>query len=529
MKKMLWGRTFGVLSELAGIALLLVSAWLIVRAAERPPVLYLMVAIVGVRFFGLSRAALRYVERLLTHDATFARITEARVAVYRDLDRIAPGGMPAHRRGDLVSRVVSDVDAIQDRVLRLRGPWVVAIVSSAVTIALVAVIDPLAGAVLAASTLAAMAAIRVVVPWSVRRAGELTAQWRGDLSADVSQAVLAAQDLVAYGATDVLRRETRRATASLAAAQRRAAVVTGLGEAIVLLATGAAVATIAALSGGLAPVLVGVVVLAPLALVESLSTLAEAERLRPEIEGAEARLGELAVADAAITDPTEPLPLPASHDLRVHDLAVGWTSTVADGIELDLPAGDVIAVTGPSGSGKSTFAHTLARLVEPRGGQVLLGGVDIRDLAASDVRGVIGYLGQDEIVFDTTIRENLRIADPSADDQDMLRALSTAGLEDFVTSLPDGLGTRVGERGNRLSGGERQRLCLARLVLGGHRILVLDEPTEHLDEAAADAMLDDVLALAPGRSLVIVSHSPKVLERVGRQVLVGAEAVTAGR
>ncbi|AWB92821.1 thiol reductant ABC exporter subunit CydC [Aeromicrobium chenweiae] len=518
---MVWGRLMGVLSELAGIALLLTSAWLIVRAAEQPPVLYLMVAIVGVRFFGLTRAVLRYVERLLTHDATFARITEARVAVYRDLDRIAPGGMASRRRGDLVSRVVSDVDAIQDRVLRLRGPWVVAIASSAVTIGLVGVVDLRSGLVLAATTLAAMAGVRTVVPWSVRRAGTLTARWRGDLAADVSQAVLAAPDLVAYGATDVLRRETRRSTASLEAAQRRAAVVTGLGEALVLLATGVAVATIAALSADLAPVLVGVVVLAPLALVEPLSALAEAERLRPEIEGAEARLGELALAAAAITDPVDPLPLPANYDLVARDLAVGWTSTVARGIELDLPAGAVLGVTGPSGSGKSTLAHTLARLAEPRGGQVLLGGVDVRELAATDVRSVVGYLGQDEIVFDTTIRENLRIADPHASDAELHRALGTAGLGDFVASLADGLDTRVGERGNRLSGGERQRLCLARLVLGGHRVLIVDEPTEHLDAEAGEALMDDLLALVPGRSVLVISHSAAVLERVGQVVSVG--------
>ncbi|QGG42000.1 thiol reductant ABC exporter subunit CydC [Aeromicrobium yanjiei] len=519
--KMIWGRLFGVMSELAGIGLLLTSAWLIVRAAEQPPVLYLMIAIVSVRFFGLARAALRYVERLLTHDAAFARVTEARIAVYRDLDRVAPGGMPSHRRGDLVSRVVSDVDAIQDRVLRLRGPWVVALVSAAVTVALATVIEPRAGAVLAATTLTAMGAVRVVVPWSVRRAGALTARWRGDLAADVSQAVLAAPDLVAYGATDVLRRETRRSTASLAAAQRRAAVVSGLGEAVVLLATGVAVAAIAALSGDLNPVLVGIVVLAPLALVESLSALAEAERLRPEIEGAEARLAELSLAAAAITDPVDVHPLPTSYDLAARDLAVGWSSTVAKGIDLELPEGGVLGVTGPSGCGKSTLAHTLARLVEPSEGQVLLGGVDVRELAASDVRSVVGYLGQDEIVFDTSIRENLRIADPKATDADMLKALDTAGLGDFVASLPDGLGTTVGERGNRLSGGERQRLCLARLVLGGHRVLIVDEPTEHLDAAAGEALMDDLLALAPDRSLVVISHSAAVLERVGRVVAVG--------
>ncbi|NRQ50228.1 thiol reductant ABC exporter subunit CydC [Aeromicrobium stalagmiti] len=528
-RRLWWGRLFGVLSQLAGIGLLLVSAWLIVRAAERPPVLYLMVAIVAVRFFGLSRALLRYVERLLTHDAAFSRVTEARIAVYRDLDRVAPAGMPAHRRGDLVSRVVSDVDAIQDRVLRLRGPWIIALVSCGVTIAVVGLIDPVAGIVLTASTVVSMLVVRVVVPWSVRRAGSLTAQWRGDLAADVSQAVLAAPDLVAYGATDVLRAATHRSTGALAGAQRRAAVMTGLGEALVLVATGVAMALIAAGADGLAPVLLGVVLLAPLALVEPLTALTDAERLRPEIEGAERRLDELRSAADAIADPARPMPLPASYDLVARDLAIGWTSTLVDGIDLDLPAGAVVGLRGPSGSGKSTLAQTLVRLVEPRGGQVLLGGVDVRDLAAADVRSVVGYLGQDEIVFDTTIRENLRIADPDATEAQMLAAVATAGLGDFVASLPDGLDTTVGERGNRLSGGERQRLCLARLVLGGHRVLVVDEPTEHLDASAGEALMDDLLRLAPGRSLVVISHSPSVLGRLDHVVSLGERERDAHR
>jgi ATP-binding cassette subfamily C protein CydC len=519
--RLAWGRVLGTLSQLAGIGLLLTSAWLIVRAAERPPVLYLMVAIVSVRFFGLSRAVLRYAERLLTHEAALARVTEARIAVYRELDRIAPAGMPSRRRGDLVSRVVSDVDAVQDRVLRLRGPWVVAIASSVVTVVLVTVVDPTSGVVLAATTAVAMATVRVVVPWSVRRSSEGSAAWRGDLAADVAHAVLAAPDLVAYGATEQVRRSTRHSTALLARAQRRGAVLSGLGEAVVLLQTGAAVAVTAALSAGLDPVMVGVVVLAPLALVDPLTALADAERIRPVIEGAERRLAELTSAPDAIVEPLRPVALPAGHDLQVRDLAVGWDSTVAEGITFDVPSGAVIGIRGPSGAGKSTLAQTLARLVEPRGGQVLLAGTDVQVLAAADVRSRIGYLGQDEIVFDTSIRENLRIASPSASDDGLRAALQVAGLGDFVASLPDGLDTTVGEHGGRVSGGERQRLCLARLVLGGHRVLVVDEPTEHLDAEAGRALMDDLLALAPARSLVVVSHSAAVLDRVDRVVTVG--------
>lgn len=518
MTRLVWGRIFGVLSQLAATGLLLASAWLIVRAAEQPPVLYLMVAIVSVRFFGLSRAVLRYVERLLTHDAAFARVTEARIAVYRDLERSAPVGMPGHRRGDLVSRVVSDVDAVQDKMLRLRGPWIIAVAASGVTVALVTVLDPASGVVLTASALISMLVVRAVVPWSVRRSGELSARWRGELAADVSHGVLASPDLVAYGASGIVRDSAHRSIERLARAQRRTAVLAGLGEALVLVSTGVAVAIIAALSGGLDPVLVGVVVLAPLALLEPLTALSEAEALRPGIEDAQRRLAELGEAPAAVADPPVAAGVPATFDLEVSDLAIGWDTTLASGIGFSLAEGRALAIAGPSGAGKSTLALTLSRLIEPRGGVICLGGTDVRELAASDTRSVIGYLAQDEIVFDTTIRENLRIAAPDASDAELFAALRTAGLADFIASLPDGLDTPVGERGGRLSGGERQRLCLARLVLGGHRVLVLDEPTEHLDRETAEKLLDDILALAPARSVVVISHASWVLDRLGRTV-----------
>ncbi|MET0821542.1 MAG: thiol reductant ABC exporter subunit CydC, partial [Aeromicrobium sp.] len=311
MTRLAWGRTFGVLSQLAAVALLLVSAWLIVRAAEQPPVLYLMVAIVAVRFFGLSRAALRYVERLLTHDVALAHVTDARVAAYRELDRVAPTRL-AGRRGDLVSRVVSDVDAVQDRMLRLRSPWVTALVTSVVTVGLVAVIDPVSGAVVGTTTVLVLALVRRVVPWAVRRSGDLSSGWRGDLAADVSHGLVAAPDLVAYGATALVRDSAHRSVDLLASAQRRTARLAGAGEAIVLLGTGVAVAAVAALSGGLAPVLVGVVGLAPIALLEPVTAVADAEALRPGIEDAERRLAELADAPDAVVEPATPSDLPGS-------------------------------------------------------------------------------------------------------------------------------------------------------------------------------------------------------------------------
>lgn len=522
MNRLMIGRAIGVLSQLSGIALLLTSSWLIVRAAEQPPVLYLMVAIVSVRFFGLARAALRYVERLLTHDAALAMVTAARVEVYRDLERLAPVGMTGRRRGDLVSRVVSDVDALQDRVLRLRGPWIVSLLSAVAVVALVAWIDPVSGAVVGGCAAGAMALIRLVVPWASRTSRAAAASWRGDLAAEVSLAALTAPDLVAYDAGHLVSAPAHDRISRLAAAERRGAWVNGLGQAIVLVSTGIAVSVVAALSGGVDPVLVGVVVLAPLALAEPLDALAEAERLRPGIEAAIARLDELAEAPESVSNPATPVALPDRFDLGVEDLAVGWQHPVAEGITFDLAQGDVIALTGPSGAGKSTVALTLARMLEPLGGRVLLGGVDLRELAATDVRSRVGLLAQDELVFDTSLRENLRIADPAASDSAMQAALDRAGLGDFVRGLPDGLDTEVGEGGARLSGGERQRLCLARLVLADHQVLVLDEPTEHLDRRAAEALIDDVLALAPSRSIVVVTHADWVVERIGRSVTLSA-------
>jgi thiol reductant ABC exporter CydC subunit len=511
------GRALGLASQLAGIGLLLTSAWLIVRAAEQPPVLYLMVAVVSVRFFGLARAGLRYAERLLTHDAAFAAVTDARIEVHRELDRVAPAGMDRRRRGDLVTRVVSDVDALLDRLLRVRSPWIVAAGSSVVVVVLLAFVAPVAALVVAGQAALSMAWVRHA---GSRHTGAQAsvARLRGDLAAEVAQAVRAAPDLVTAGAAGPVLEAVRRDTVELDRLQRRGAGTAASAGAVVVALAGVAMALCAVLTPTLAPVLVGVAVLAPLALLEPLEALADAERLRPGVEASQRRLDELADVAAPVTEPALPCPLSAGWDLRAEDLVVGWSEAAAGSISFELPPGEAMVVTGPSGVGKSTLAMTLARLVEPVAGTVRVGGVDVRHLAGDDVRSVVGVLAQDEIVFDTTIRENLRIADPAASDLQMWEALGTAGLGAFVDALPQALDTPVGTGGERLSGGERQRLCLARLLLGGHRILVIDEPTEHLDESTGDALVADLLALAPHRSVVLISHSPRVVAAVPRRV-----------
>lgn len=517
-RRLVAGAALGILAQLSSVGLLLTSAWLIVRAAEHPPVLYLMVAIVSVRFFGLGRALFRYAERLMTHDAALIMTIDERVHAYQELDRVAPSGLPRQRRGDVVSRVVGDVDTVQDRLLRLRLPWTYALVSSACVIALLGFISPVAGVVLTAHVVACTLFVRLVVARLSQRRRSSAAALQGTMSADASLLVLASRDLVAFGAADGVGRTLRASFDELAAVQRTSTWVGGLGTAFILASTGITVAVLGLTSSGMPAVLAGVLLLAPVALLEPLESLADAERLRPDVHAARARLDELSAIPTPVSSPGMPLPLPTSSTLLVEDLSVGWDRTIAQHISFDLARGDVVGVSGPSGVGKSTLALTLAGLVEPRAGRIRLGGIDLADLAGADIRSRVGVSGQDDMLFDTTIRENLRVADPAVDELSMTAALARAGLADFVFGLPLGLDTPVGEHGRQLSGGERQRLCLARLILAGRNVLIFDEPTEHLDQPTAEALLVDIRSLADDHAVLIISHSPQVLAGCDRIV-----------
>jgi thiol reductant ABC exporter CydC subunit len=503
------GTTLGVLAQLSSVGLLLTSGWLVVRAAEQPPVLYLLVAVTSVRMFGVARAALRYAERLLTHDAALCRGVHHRVTAYRALARVAPAA-GALRRGELVRTVVADVETLQDGLLRLRLPWVSALVATMVTAGVVGLVLPAAGVVLAASAGVSLVLARLLVP-------RLVGASEGDevtLAAQATDLVVAAPDLVAFGAARGRDREVHAAVDRLASHDRRRAGAGGTGSLVVLLATAAGVLATAVLvaDAGITGPLVGVLLLAPLGLVDVLDAVAEAERLRPSVEAARRRLAALDTAE----DPLPPPPSPGRPDgfaVELDGVAVGWDADLVADLDLTVPEGSRVVVTGPSGSGKSTLAATLSRLVAPRRGTVRLGGVDVLDLTREQVRSIVGWMQQDAVLFDTTVRENLRVADPGADDDRLWAVLARVRLAATVASWPDGLDTVLGEGGSRVSGGERQRLALARMLLAGHRVLVLDEPTEHLDADTARALLDDVDALAPEHTVVVVSHAPEVVER----------------
>ena len=531
-RRLLAGWALGLLAQLSAIGLLLTSAWLISRAAEQPPVLYLMVAIVSVRAFGVARSVLHYCERLLTHDAAFRLMNEHRLTLYVALDEASPKGLPRSRRGDVVSRVVHDVDAFQDRMLRVRIPRSIALTAALFVTVLIATINWPTAAVMALAILILLVVIPAIVSLGNAEDDRNTASLRGQLAAEVAEAVVAAPDLIAYGASAAVRDRVQDINTRLARSQRRFVWLSGLSSALVLIAMGAVIVAaarfgvVAVAAGSLDHVLLAVLVLAPLALIEPLDQLGAIAQTGLRVKESLGRVRELQGVRSQVHEPVAFSPAPTGWTLNAVNLIVGWADgPVAPPVSFSLNEGGMLGITGPSGSGKSTLAATLLKLIAPRAGRIELGGIDIVTMRGQDVRGCVGLMEQDSHIFDTSIRENLRIGGPDASVDEMGEALNRAGLADFVRTLPEGIDTVVGENGSRLSGGERQRLALARLLLADRRILVFDEPTEHLDEVTAEGLLDDILRLSPEHSVILISHSRAVLDRLENVVRLDAAAL----
>lgn len=509
---------FGALALGSGVGLMATSAWLISRAARHPPVLTLMVAIVAVRAFGIGRGVFRYAERLTGHDATFRILADLRARVYDRLVALRP-----FHGGDLLGRFVADVDAVQDLYLRALLPGAVALVVGGASAGLAWALLPSAGATL----LAALLLAGVVAPWLsasvARRAERRGTELRGELTMRVVDALRGAPELVAYGAAPQRLAEAARLDREFTRAAARSAATAGAGAALSTLAGGLAVAgglffgVPAVRSGHLSGVLLAVVVLLPLAAFEVVAELPLAAQCLERVRRSAARLFAVLDQEDAVREPAVPAPLPAApYVLTVRDLRAQWIMPggpwALDGVSLDLTPGRRCAIVGPSGSGKTTLTAVLLRLLEPAGGQVALNGVDLGDLAGDDVRRVVGMFGQDAHLFDTTIGENVRLARRDATDAEVRDALRRARLLDWVEALPKGLDTHVGEHGARVSGGQRQRVALARTLLAGFPILLLDEPAEHLDVATADALTADLLAATEGVATLLVTHRLAGLE-----------------
>jgi thiol reductant ABC exporter CydC subunit len=525
----------GAASVSAGIALLATSGWLISRASEHPSVAALGLAVVGVRFFAVSRGLFRYGERLVGHDAAFRVLADLRVRVYERLERLAPAGLPAFRRGDLLARLVRDVDALQDLMVRVIPPWGIAVVVGTGTVGIVWWLLPAAGLVLGVLLLLAA----TVVPWLTRSLAHsretrlATAQ--GELAARVVDLLEGAPDLIAYGAARSQLRRIAAADEELTEVAAATSDTAGVGAGLTALLAGLAVwgavlvGVPAVRSGQLEGVLLAVIVLVPLAAFELVAGLPAAAQSFEQVRHSAARVFAVIDAPPSVVDPSSPARLPKPQGLvQVRGLQARYgpdAPWALDDVDLALAPGRKIAVVGPSGAGKTTLACVLLRFLPYEQGSVTVDGVELSMLAGDDVRRVIGLVEQDAHIFDTSLRENLLLARRTASDGELRDVLDRTRLVTWVDELPVGLETEVGEHGARVSGGQRQRIAIARVLLADFPVLVLDEPGEHLDVETADAFTADLVAAADGRAVLVITHRLAGLEKMDEILVLDAGRV----
>ncbi|MFE9677701.1 thiol reductant ABC exporter subunit CydD [Streptomyces sp. NPDC006259] len=536
----------GSLALGSAVGLMATSGWLISRASQQPPVLYLMVAVTATRAFGIGRAVFRYAERLVEHDAVLRMLADTRVAVYRRLERLAPAGLGGTRRGDLLTRLVADVDTLQDYWLRWLLPATSAVLVSAGSVAFTAWLLPEAGAVLVVGLCAAGVGVPLVTGAVARRAEHRLAPARGVLATRAADLLTGTAELTVAGALPARTAAVREADSVLTRIASRAATATALGGGLTALVSGLTVAAAALVAvqavhdGRLSGVTMAVVVLTPLAAFEAVLGLPLAVQHRQRVRTSAERVYEVLDSPEPVREPARPRRAPASpFPLVVEGLSArheGQDRDALTGVDLTVEQGRRIAVVGASGSGKTTLAQVLLRFLDAEAGSYTLAGVDANALDGDDVRRLVGLCAQDAHLFDSSVRENLLLAKKDATEDDLRDALGRARLLEWADGLPDGLDTLVGEHGTRLSGGQRQRLALARALLADFPVLVLDEPAEHLDLPTADALTADLLAATEGRTTLLITHRLAGLDAVdevvvlheGRVVQRGGYAELAG-
>lgn len=510
----------GLCTILASVCLMAISAYLIERASQRPPILSLMVAITSVRFFGISRGVFRYLDRYLSHDASFGLLGGIRAGVYERLIPLVPGGLRTAGQGEVLSRAVADVDTLQEWFVRGFVPSMVSLLTSAFVVVAATVILPTAGLAILLGLLVATAVI-FALAWSSRSLADRELWLRGRLVDGTVSHLRGAADLFAFGAAKAEARKVMDMVEGrdrvLDARARRTAITTALQVALPgLLAAAVGAVAIGALEaghGGLNPLAVGVLVLGIMAGVETMAALPAAIESWQRGRAAVARLTELTSLPPPVKlRATAPMAAPPARAFRLSvrglRFSYGESAPVLDGLDLDLRRGDRIVISGRSGSGKTTLANLLLRFLQPAAGSITVDGVDLQTISEVDLRRLIGAATQDAHIFAGSIAANIRVGKNDATDEEVWAALHDAQIDGWVRSLPDGLDTQAGERGATLSGGQRRRIALARSFLAGFPFLVADEPTEGLDGETGRALMETLFDPSRDYGLLVITHRP---------------------
>ncbi len=531
------GALWGLASAIGAVALLASSGWLIVTASFATTLVMLNVAIVGVRFFAVSRSVFRYLERLSGHDAALRQLAVTRGDLVRRLVPLAPDGISRTDRGSVLSTLVDDVEQLQNLPLRVVQPVAVGLLVSAVAVVGIAFISPAAALTLAACLVIAVLA-SIAWGWLAgSRAERAIAPARSRLTSALTDYIGSFEVLTAYGAEPAARERVQAADRELRRHVTRATSAQGLSSAVVSLMAGAAsLAAVAVLGPGVATgadgALLAVAALVPMAVFEVFGAVPQAAASWRSVHTSAERIADALPAELPVElvpdEPDAPLRRPGIGDgLRLRGVRAAWPGArdTLHGVDLDVRPGERILITGASGAGKSTLAHVLVRFLAARGAYTI-GGVDVGTMPGADVRLAVGMSEQDPMLFDEDIRQNLLFARDTASDDELEAVLERVGLGEWLRRR-GGLDARVGERGALVSGGQAQRLSLARALLHDVDVLVLDEPTAGVDPAMSDRLLRDLLTAVPDRAVVLISHVTVPPELVDRSYRLEGGRLTA--
>lgn len=505
----------GFATVASGIGLMATSAYIVSKAALQPSIADLQMAIVGVRFFGIARGASRYLERLVSHEATFRLLARLRVWFYDCLEPLAPARLMQYRSGDLLARIVADVETLEDLYLRVLAPPAVAIAVAVLAALLLGTFSPTLAFILLGFFGVAGVGLALVARRPIRRTGIELAGVRAELNGVLVDGIQGVADLLAFGQE---RRHLEHASIlsrALVGLQGRMAAIEGLQEAsaglllnlatLAVLALAIVMVSEAALSG----VFLATIILIVISSFEAILPLPGAFRGLEVSLASGQRLFEIADAEPEVGDPPAPLTLPDLCSLRVEGLSFAYTDSQLPAlfeINFELPAQNTLAIVGPSGAGKSTLINLLLRFWDYHEGRILVGGTELRQIGQEDWRRMTAVVSQHTHLFNGTVRDNLQLARPGAGDAELVEAARQAQIHQFIQSLPLGYDTWIGEQGLRLSGGERQRLAIARALLKDAPLLILDEPTAHLDPITERKLTETLGALVQGRTTLIVTH-----------------------
>lgn len=513
----------GTAAICAGIGLLGASSWLIASAALHPSIADLQVAIVGVRFFGISRGVFRYLERLISHSVNLHIMSRLREDFYRRIEPDAPTNLHSYRSGDLLQRMMGDLETLENFYVRVAAPFFVAVVIATGTSLFVGGYLVECGIILAAGLLTNGLLIPILTlfvsrPW-IR---DLTSV-HADVSALTVEGVQGLEDLQAYHAHDRWSGAIQGKYSIAGSIQNKITAINAIGSALSLLVLNSTMLGVVSAAiprvntGELNGVMLAVLALVTSASFESVSTMPSAAiNLNSSMESAN-RLFGIGVRELEINPSDRKTSVPSGDELIFNEISLIYPDApqpVLRGVSFNIQKGEKKAIVGLSGAGKTSLLNLLMQFQAPSSGNILIDGINLQSIDQSDLHSIFGLVTQSPYLFSTSLRENLLLAKPGISDKTLLEVLEQAELGEWVSTLPDGLDTWLGENGVKMSGGERQRLAVARLILQDSPILLLDEPTANLDPINETRILNNLFTVFQEKSILLVTHRLNLLERM---------------